>query len=166
VPRAGNVRLTEFVESDDHHVRERLEDDEPDARVLIFGFEGELFFGSAATLEQHADTIEARLTPQTRVVLLRTKRLRNPDAVGLSALSALVNRLRERGVEVLLAGVRPALRVGLERAGGTALLREDHIFLERPVRQTSTQEAMRYARVLLASPTLATIKTAEPVRAG
>ena len=27
-------------------------------------------------------------------------------------------------------------------------LQEDHVFLERPVRQTSTQEAMRFAREL------------------
>ena len=148
VPRAGNMLLTEFVDAGNDHVRERLEDDPAPAQVLVFGLEGELFFGSSVSLEQHLETIEARVTRQTRVVVLRMKRARNPDAVGLHAIEGLVDRLQTRGVHVLLCGVRPELRVSLERSGLLSKLQEDHVFLERPVRQTSTQEAMRFAREL------------------
>jgi sulfate permease, SulP family len=151
VPRAGNMLLTEFVETTDHHVRERLEDDVPSPHVLVFGLEGELFFGSSVSLEQHLETIEGRVTPDTRVVVLRMKRVRNPDAVGLSAIASLVDRLHDRRVHVLLCGVRPELRVRLERTGILARLHADHVFLERPVRQTSTQDAMRFARQLCAA---------------
>ncbi len=152
VPRAGNLLLTEFVAAGDDHVRERLEADQPPAQVLVFGLEGELFFGSSVSLEHHLETIEGRVTPQTRVVLLRMKRVRNPDAVGLAAVAGVVERLHGRGVQVLLCGVRPELRASLERSGMLAQLHADHVFLERPVRQTSTQEAMRFARQLCARP--------------
>jgi SulP family sulfate permease len=140
--------LTEFVEAGDDHVRERLEDDPAPAVVLVFGLEGELFFGSSVSLEQHLETIESRVGPRTKVVVLRMKRVRNPDAVGLSLVAGLVDRLQSRGVHVLLCGVRPELRTGLERSGLLARLASTHVFLERAVRQTSTQEAMRYAREL------------------
>jgi len=159
VPRAGNMLLTEFVDAGDDHVRERLADDEPPTQVLVFGLEGELFFGSSVSLENHLETIAGRVTRDTRVVVLRMKRVRNPDAVGLAAVSGLVERLHARGVHVLLCGVRPELRTALERSGILARLKADHVFLERPVRQTSTQEAMRFARELcmareeLATPT-------------
>jgi MFS superfamily sulfate permease-like transporter len=83
---------------------------------------------------------------------MRMKRVRNPDAVGLAAISGFVDRLHARGVNVLLCGVRPDLRVSLERSGMMAKLTPDRVFLERPVRQTSTQEAMRYARQLCLAP--------------
>jgi SulP family sulfate permease len=146
VPRAGNMLLTEFVEAGQDHVRERLQDDQPSPEILIFGLEGELFFGSSVSLEQHLETIEGRVTPATRVVVMRMKRVRNPDAVGLAAIGRLVDRLHARGVHVLLCGVRAELRTALERSGLLTRLQADHVFLERPVRQTSTQEAMRFAR--------------------
>jgi SulP family sulfate permease len=152
VPRTGNMLLTEFVEAGDDHVRERLEEDPEPVQVLVFGLEGELFFGSSVSLEQHIETIENRVGPRTRVVVLRMKRVRNPDAVGLALVSGLIDWLHAKGIHVLVCGVRPELRVGLERSGMLARLHSDHVFLERAVRQTSTQEAMRFARRLCGTP--------------
>jgi len=146
VPRTGNMLLTEFVDAGDDHVRERLDEDEPAAEVLVFGLEGEMFFGSSVSLEHHLDTIEERVASGTRVVVLRLKRARNPDAVGLAMLETFAERMRLRGIHVLLCGVRPEMRASLERSGMLAQLNPDHVFLERPVRQTSTQAAMRFAR--------------------
>ena len=150
VPRTGNMLLTEFVDAGDDHVRERLDEDAAPEPVLVFGLEGEMFFGSSVSLEQHLDTIAGRVTPRTRVVVLRMKRARNPDAVGLGLVGGLVERLQAQQVHVLLCGVRAELRDSLERSGLLARLGSDHVFLERPVRQTSTQEAMRFAHRLLA----------------
>jgi SulP family sulfate permease len=150
VPRAGNMLLTEFVDAGDDHVRERLADDPAPTEVLVFGLEGELFFGSSVSLEHHLKPSRVR-NARHRVVVLRMKRVRNPDAVGLAAISRLVERLDSRGVHVLLCGVRPDLRTSLERSGTLERLHSDHVFLERPVRQTSTQEAMRFARELCAA---------------
>jgi SulP family sulfate permease len=151
VPRTGNMLLTEFVPAGDDHVRERLDDDEPEPGVLVFGLEGEMFFGSSVSLDHHLETIEDRVTDQTRVVVMRLKRAHNPDAVGLAALEGFAERLRARGVDVLLCGVRPVMRQALERSGILAKLHPDHVFYEQPIRQTSTQAAMRFARKICES---------------
>ena len=149
VPRAGNMMLTEFVEADADYVRERLPEDAASTEILIFGLEGELFFGASVSLDEHLDRIEERVTSRTRVVVMRMKRARNPDAVGMAALEGLIDRLRARGVDVLLCGVRAEMHKSLARCGLLKKLHRDHVFLEQPVRQTSTQAAMSYAREVL-----------------
>ncbi|MCC6408653.1 MAG: SulP family inorganic anion transporter, partial [Planctomycetes bacterium] len=141
VPRTGNMLLTEFVEADEDHVRERLADDMPAEDVLVFGLEGEMFFGASTSLDQHLAAIEARVTERTKVVVMRMKRARNPDAVGLAEFEHFLGRLRSRGVAVLLAGVRAKTRDAMERCGMLAKVDPEHVFLEQAVRQTSTQAA-------------------------
>lgn len=145
VPRVGGVVLTEFVAAENGFVRERLADDTPSDRVRIFGLEGELFFAAAANLEAQLGRIEDAMTDATRVVVLRLKRARNPDAVGLALIDQFLTDMRERGVTLILCGVRKDLRSVLEHAGFIERLGRDHVFFEEPVRQTSTQKAMDYA---------------------
>lgn len=142
VPRMGQMLLTEFV-SVDGIVHERLPEDAGCDRVLIFGLEGEMFFGSAASLEAHLDAIGARITPETRVVVLRMKRARNPDAVGMMLLEGLVERLAKRDVQLLLAGVRREMNEVLARTGLAKRLGDGRIFLEAPVRLTGTMLAVQ-----------------------
>ncbi|MSQ01190.1 MAG: SulP family inorganic anion transporter [Myxococcales bacterium] len=149
VPRAGRMLLSEFVVGESGWVRERLPGDTPDPELLIYGLEGEMFFGAGPKLEEHLDVIEARLDTHTRVLILRVKRARSPDAVGTHMLDAFVRRVQARGVEVLICGVRDDLfRVfsvtGLVRSIGAA-----HLFREEAVKQTSTARAVEHARVLL-----------------
>ena len=146
VPRAGTMLLSEFVDAGNGHVRERLPGDSADDQLLVFGIEGEMFFGSSASLEAHFDVIERRVTPRTRNIVLRLKRARNPDAVGIASLGAFIERLSERGVDTLLCGVRDDMRNALQRSGILAKLNAAHVFYERPVRLTSTQDAMLYAK--------------------
>ena len=103
-----------------------------------------MFFGASGALEQHFEQILGRVNADTEVVVLRLKRARNADAVGLSQLEGFLGRLRERGVHVLLCGVRSEMhdrirKIGLDRRLG------DPIFLEEPIRQTSTHKAMQHA---------------------
>lgn len=153
VPRAGRTRVTEFVvNKDDGLIHERLPDDEAEPRVLVFGLEGELFFGSNTSLERHLDYVVQRLRNDTKFVILRVKRLHNPDAVGLHQLVDSVLALRALDVEVLLCGVRPELFDALERTEMLDKLGRDSLFLEQPVRQTSTLQAIRYAYEKLGAP--------------
>jgi SulP family sulfate permease len=155
VPRAGRMLLTEFALTPDGGLHERLPEDVPCPRILVFGLEGELFFGSSAALEGHFAAIEERIGPETRVLVLRVKRARNPDAVGLTLLGDFMHRVRTRGVHVLLCGVREDLAQKLERTGIAAQLGEK-LFLEQPVRQTSTLLALRHAYELIGSDTCPT----------
>jgi SulP family sulfate permease len=152
VRRAGRMLFTEFVVSPEGRIHERLPEDDASGPVLIVGLEGEMFFGSTAALERHFSRIEERSSDTTRVIVLRMKRVRNPDAVGLTLLEQFLERMRAQGVHVLLCGVRAPLYQSMRRIGLTERLDEQQIFLEQPVRQTSTLLAVRHAYALLAAP--------------
>ncbi|MCC6217291.1 MAG: SulP family inorganic anion transporter [Polyangiaceae bacterium] len=152
VPRVGQILLTEFVVTRDGGVHERLPEDHPCPQILVFGLEGELFFGAAASLERHLQTIEDRIGPETRVVVLRMKRARNPDAVGLGMVEALVDELRRRELHVLMCGVRAELLERLRKTGLDARLGAGQLFIEQPVRLTSTLLAIRHAYTLIERP--------------
>jgi len=152
VPRTGQMLLTEFFVSPDGTIHERLREDEVCGRLLIFGLEGEMYFGSGVSLEQHLDTIESRVQRETEVVVLRMKRARSPDAVGMSLVENAIDHIRARGVHVVLCGVRPGMFAAMEKSGLVAKLGADQVFLEQPVRQTSTLLAVRHAYELVQNP--------------
>lgn len=149
VPRVGHTRLTEFVATNAGYVHERLAEDKPCQRIVIFGLEGEMFFAAAASLEAQLGRIEDRVDSATRVVILRLKRARNADAVGLNLLEQFLIGMKERGVTVLFCGVRHDLLQTLKRAGMTERLGADNLFVEQPIRQTSTHQALVYAYTLI-----------------
>jgi SulP family sulfate permease len=80
---------------------------------------------------------------------LRVKRARNPDAVGLSLLEQFLSDMKERGVKVLLCGVRTDLLRRFEQAKLTERLDPSQLYVEQPVRQTSTTLALRHAYELI-----------------
>ena len=84
--------------------------------------------------------------------MLRLKRVRNPDAVGMHLLDEHIQRIEARGVHVLLVGVRADLEDALVRTGIAGRLHPKHIFHEQPVRHTSTQMGVQYAYELIGTP--------------
>lgn len=152
VPRAGRMLLTEFVVSTEHgHVHQRLPEDPGCERILIYGLEGELFFGATAALERHFDTIQSAVTDNTRVLVLRLKRARNPDAVALTQLEHFLDRMKARNVHVLMCGVVPQLYHALDRTGMIERFGEQ-VFREQPIRQSSTMRAVQHAYTLIDEP--------------
>ncbi len=145
VPRAGRMTRTEFVVHANGVVRERGENEPADERLLLFGLEGELFFGSALALDGHLTWFEKRAEAGAKVIVLRVKRLRNPDAVGMREIDLFIRRMKVEGVRVILAGVRSDLLAGLRAAGALADLGEDQVFPERQTRGSSTMEAVAAA---------------------
>jgi SulP family sulfate permease len=119
-------------------------DEQIDPRILLFGLEGEFFFGSAVAFENHLEAIEARVQPATKYVVLRLKRVRNPDAVCMTLLDAFVSRMEDRGVHVLMCGVRAELYDALDKIGMLERFPE-RVFVEQPVRNTSTLMAVKAA---------------------
>jgi len=152
VPRIGKMQLTEFVVAPEGHVHERFPHDGVVCPgILIFGFEGEMFFGSSTSIEEHFQEIESRIEPTTEVLILRLKRARNPDAVGLGVLRAFIQRIRARNIHVLLCGVRSDFAVALQKTGIEQDLDERAVFFEQPIRQTSTMQALEHAHGLLSA---------------
>src|SRR5262249_47028800 len=130
VPRAAGAHLSEFTLTAQGIVRERVPTDPPCDRILLYNLEGELFFGSAASLEKQLSTIENRANGQTRVLVLRVKRVRNPDAVCLHILDTFIKHLDNRGTIVLLCGVRQDLARAMRATGLEAHLGPTRIFPE------------------------------------
>jgi len=149
VPRAGRMALTEFVIAPEGYVRERLPDERRCPRLQIYGFEGEMFFGASSALEGHLENIEARITPATRVIVLRLKRVRNPDAVAIAELEQFLERLKERGIVAILCGVRVSTLRVMQRVGLAERIGEARIFLEQRVLLTSTMRAAEYGYTLM-----------------
>jgi SulP family sulfate permease len=149
IPRAGRMLLTEFVVSPEGVIHECVTGDSPCQRMLIFGLEGEMFFGSGSALEGYLETIENRIDKAVKVLVLRLKRLRSPDAVGMHLLDQHLKRVAARGVHVVLVGVRKDIEGALKRTGITARLRAKQIFREQPIRHTSTQQGIAHAYELI-----------------
>ncbi len=149
VPRAARVHLTELAVTPERVIRERAAGDPDCGRILIFSLEGELFFGSAPDLERHFDTILARLTGDVRVVVLRLKRVRNPDAVCVERLERFLAACEAAGVTVLLCGVRDDLARVLHASGLWQRLGAARVFCESEAATSSTLEAVRHAYELI-----------------
>ena len=80
------------------------------------------------------------------------KEARNSDAVAMALLERAIDSILARGVKVLLCGVRQGLYRKLEMCGLANKVGEENIFLERPVRLTSTLLAVRHACELVENP--------------
>jgi SulP family sulfate permease len=151
VPQAARVQLTELAVTSDRVIRERDPSDVPCSRIRIYSLEGEFFFGASPELEQHLDSIVDSVGPETRVVILRVKRVRNPDAVCMSVLDRFNEQMHEANIKVLLCGVRPDLMKVinssglLQRVGSERVL----VFEETGKFWTSTLEAVRIAYELI-----------------
>jgi len=149
VPRAARLQASELIVSKDRQVHERLPEDPECNRVVLFDLEGELFFGAAPELDGYLAELTRRAEAGVRVIVLRLKRVRNPDMVCLERLQHFLQEMQRRGVTVLLCGVRPDLAQSLENVGFRSWLPADTIFLERAGPFSSTIEAIRHAYALL-----------------
>jgi SulP family sulfate permease len=144
VPRAASLRWTELVVSNDRVVRERLPDDPPCSAMLLYDLEGELFFGAAPELDRCFDHLKQRTAAENiRHVILRLKRTRNPDMVALERFDHFLHDMQERGVTVLLCGVRPGFAKGMVNLRFYDWLPAEHVFPEEPERFSATLKAVR-----------------------
>jgi SulP family sulfate permease len=149
VPRAAQVRLTEFAPDGKGGVRERGPDDPPGGALLLYNLEGELTFGAATDFERHLAHIERGVRSETRAVVLFLKRARNPDAAFLGQLAEFHRRLRQREVALILGGVRPELARGLCGTGLDAQIGWGHIVPETASPDRSTTVAVQIASELI-----------------
>jgi len=151
VPRASKLKAGELVVSPERVVRGRLPTDPPCTAVIVFDLEGEFFFGAAPELDRYLDELKSRAEAEgIRYIVLRLKRVRNPDAVCLERLDHFLHEPRNRGITVLLAGVRPDLLEALQSLKIQSWYPEDYIFpQEDEEADTATLKAVRHAYDLL-----------------
>ena len=81
--------------------------------VVLYEIMGPLFFGAAQKAMGALHTV----APGVRTVVLDVRNVPTIDATGLVNLQSAVRRLREVGVDTVLAGVRPQPMAAIRRAG-------------------------------------------------
>lgn len=156
VPRAARLHLNELTVTPERVIRERTAGDPPCGRIVIFDLEGEMFFGSSPELERHFARIEERAVEGVRIVVLRLKRARNPDAVCLDVIDLFAQRLAQRKIILLLCGVRLEVAQVLGDSGLANRIGAAHIFHEDDAVGSSTLDAVRFAYDLLGEDLCAT----------
>ncbi|PJI94652.1 SulP family inorganic anion transporter [Luteimicrobium subarcticum] len=120
VTTLGRERGTQVFRDLDEHPG-----DETVAGVVVLRLDGGLFF---ATADGVADRVRrASGEAGVRAVVLYLASVTFADSQGTAALSDVVRTATEAGVDVRLAGVRPAVRRVLERDGLVAALGKDHL---------------------------------------
>ncbi len=147
VPRAAKLKGAELVVSAERVVRGRLPTDPPCSATILFDLEGEFFFGAAPELDRYLDELRQRAVAEgVRVIVLRLKRVRNPDAVCLERIEHFLHETDRLGVTVLLAGVRPDLLAAITGLGFLHWYPGEHIFPQTADDvDSATLQAVRHA---------------------
>jgi sulfate permease, SulP family len=99
VPRAAKLRGAELFVSDEGVVRDRLPSDPECTGMIIFDFDGDLFFGAAPELDGYFDGLQKRaLAKGIRCVVLRVKSTNNPDMVCMERFHHFIHDMGRHGV--------------------------------------------------------------------
>ena len=147
VPRAAKLNVSELIVDEQRVIRARRPDEVADQGFLIFDLEGELFFGIAPELERTFADIKDRLRQEgASKLLLRLKRVRNPDVVMLERLERFLKELKAEGVEVWLAGLRADLLAAIKRLDFEGWFPADHLLAHGAEDYSATLTAVRDIR--------------------
>jgi sulfate permease, SulP family len=150
IPRAAKLSIRQLVVTDERVVRERVPSDPPAHSVAIHDLEGELFFGAAPELERYLQAaFDGARAQDIWHIVLRVKRVRDPDAVCFERLEHALRDAQKQGFTVLLAGIRPDLLRGMRRLGFDRWLAPDRWFPEEDTPDSATLKAVRRAYDLL-----------------
>jgi SulP family sulfate permease len=150
VPRAAKLKVVELVIDAEDVVREKTPTDPPNAGFLLYDLEGELFFGAAPELDRTFNRIQERAQEEhLHHVLLRLKRVRNPDLVSLEHFEHFLKQAQAAKVDIWLAGLQPDLLAAFQRLNFAAWLPEDHLFPQGADEDSATLAAIRRVRTAL-----------------
>ncbi len=149
VPRAAHIKMNELTVTSDRVIREVVSSDIRCSYIRVFNFEGEMFFGCAPELERQLDTIREDSPDSLKVIVLRLKRVNNPDAVCMDVLQRFVEKMLERHVVIMISGIKEAMAHTLSNVGITQLVGQENVFREESEIWASTVTAMKKGYSLL-----------------
>jgi len=149
IPKAAKISLSELAVTSDRIIREVQPEDPRCQFIRIYNLEGELFFGSATELERVLDAIVDSSPKDLKVLILRMKRARNPDAVCMQILQSFIDRMHSKEVTVMLTGVGSEMIQVMANVGILEQVGSGNIFREESDIWASTIEAMKKAYKLL-----------------
>ena len=151
VPRAAKIKMNELTVTSDRVIREVVSSDIPCSYIRVFNFEGEMFFGCAPELEKQLDSIREESPDSLKVIVLRLKRVNNPDAVCMEVLQRFIEKMHDRKVVIMISGIKESMAQTLKNVGISKLVGEENIFREESEIWASTVTAMKKGYSLLGS---------------
>ena len=149
VPRAAQIKMNELTVTSDRVIREVVSSDIPCSYLRVFNFEGEMFFGCAPELQLQLDSIRENAPETLKVIVLRLKRVNNPDAVCMDVLQRFIEKMHERKVVVMISGIKEAMAQTLKNVGISQLVGQENVFREESEIWASTVTAMKKGYSLL-----------------
>lgn len=144
VPKAARIEATELITTDENVIREKRPNDPSCSRLKIYNLEGEMFFGASVAFEEILDRIFED-SCNAKIILLRVKYVRNPDAVCVHIFNDYVDKFQIRGQKLALCGVKADLNCILRNCKLDAQLGQSQIFCESNEVWSSTLQAVRWA---------------------
>jgi SulP family sulfate permease len=94
------------------------------AGVEVYEIDGPFFFGLASRFEE----FENRKSGETKVRIIRMRKVPFIDSTGVNNLRSLCERTRKRGVTVILSGVTEKVQATLEKFGVDKEIGAENIF--------------------------------------
>jgi SulP family sulfate permease len=143
----GSTDLTQLIQHPDSGFEEVPFNRAGPSEVVVVNMEGDLYFAAVEDLDYE---LVRCLTPKTRVVVLRMKRLR---AVGSSAMAILTHfneLLTDRGIHLVVCGIEDQLKRVMTGSGLRESIGEQNIFYADNKLFQSTELALARAWSIVA----------------
>lgn len=121
----GKTDLTQLVARDDSGFDELPFQRAAPSPVVIVNMEGDLYFAAAEDLDYE---LLRCITPETRVVVLRMKRLRTVGSTAMAMLEHFWSLLRGRDIYLVVCGIEDELEAVLTGSGVRKQIGEQNIF--------------------------------------
>jgi sulfate permease, SulP family len=96
--------------------------------IVVYSIDGPFFFGAVENFEQAL--MQTHTNP--RVVILRLHRVPFADITGLQTLEEVAQKLRKRGIVVLLCEANETVKMKLDRAGVLETIHRDNYLQDFP----------------------------------
>lgn len=141
----GSTDLTQLVPRPDGDFDEVPFNRAPPSPVLSVNMSGDIYFAAAEDLD--SELLRA-LTPVTRVVVLRMRRLRAAGSTAMAMLEHFYEILRERRIYLIVCGIEKELETLMTSTGLRRKIGEESIFYADNKLFQSTQLAMARANAV------------------
>ncbi|MEM9161002.1 MAG: SulP family inorganic anion transporter [Verrucomicrobiota bacterium] len=121
----GQIDLTQLVQRPDTGFDEVPFSKAPQSEVVTVNMEGDLYFAAAEDLDY--ELLDC-LTPKTRVVILRMKRLRAVGSTAMAILERFHHLLHARNIQLVVCGIEDSLKKVMTGSGLRKKLGEQNLF--------------------------------------
>lgn len=121
----GHTDLTQLVQRPDSGFDEVPFSRAPQSEVVTVNMEGDLYFAAAEDLDY--ELLEC-ITPKTRVVILRMKRLRAVGSTAMSILERFHEILGSQNIHLVVCGIEESLKKVMTGSGLRRRIGEQNLF--------------------------------------